>query len=80
VAQVLMKPISWSKRRVRLECQHCGGRTKVDWLVYLSALESRVPLPCPSCNAGEQVADRRQLDRPVPVERRASRRAQAPAA
>ena len=73
-----MKPISWSKRRIRLECQHCHGRMKVEWLVYLAALESGVALRCVRCGAHERVKDRRELDAPVPVDRR-RRRGQPPA-
>ena len=41
-----MKPIGWTKRRVQLECEHREARTKVEWLSYISALESGVPLQC----------------------------------
>jgi hypothetical protein len=72
-----MKPISWSKRRIRLECQHCAGRMKVEWLMYLSALESGVALECVKCGAHERVKDRRQASLPVPAERRTARRSPA---
>lgn len=55
-----MKPIGWTKRRVQLECEHCSARTKVEWLSYISALESGVPLGCRECGAEEVLGDRRQ--------------------
>jgi hypothetical protein len=65
-----MKPIGWTKRRVQLECQQCGARTKVEWLPYISALESGVPLPCRGCGVEAAVQDRRQAVTAVAVERR----------
>jgi len=67
-----MRPTGWTKRRVQLECQHCNARTKVEWLPYISALESDVALPCPECGTEEYVEDRRQIEASVPVERRAA--------
>jgi hypothetical protein len=66
-----MKPIGWTKRRVQLECAHCHARLKVEWLPYISALESEIALPCPECGTEEFVQDRRQRESLVPVERRA---------
>jgi hypothetical protein len=66
-----MKPIGWTKRRVQLECAGCGARQKVEWLPYISALESDIALPCPECGTEEHVEDRRRHDSTVSVERRA---------
>src|SRR5436190_19872824 len=66
-----MKPIGWTKRRVQLECEHCSARTKVEWLSYVSALESGVPLGCRECGAEEVPRDRRQAVAAVVNERRA---------
>ena len=44
----------------------------MEWLPYISALESDVALPCPECGTEEYVEDRRQIEASVPVERRAA--------
>ena len=67
-----MKPVGWTKRRVQLECGHCGARTKVEWLPYVSALESGVPLQCRECGAEGGPSDRRQTVTAVAVDRRAA--------
>ena len=69
-----MTPIGWTKRRVQLRCERCGSRTKVEWLSYISALESGVPLQCRECGAEEVPLDRRQTVTAVAEERRAAAR------
>ena len=69
-----MKPIGWTRRRVQLQCERCGARTKVEWLPYISALESGVPMRCRECGAEDVPRDRRQTVMPVAVERRAAAR------
>jgi hypothetical protein len=65
-----MKPIGWTRMRVQLECRHCHTRTKMEWLPYISALESEIAMPCPGCGAVECVEDRRQHQAEVPLDRR----------
>ncbi len=65
-----MKPVSWTKKRVRLECQECGARKKLEWLSYLLALESGATVECARCGAHQPVGDRRAVQAPVELERR----------
>ena len=65
-----MKPVRWTKKRVRLECQECGARKKLEWLSYLLALESGAAVQCARCGTHQTVGDRRLAEAPVEVERR----------
>jgi hypothetical protein len=65
-----MKPVSWTKKRVRLECQECGAKKKLEWLSYLLALDSGAMVECARCGAHQTVGDRRMVQAPVDDERR----------
>ena len=69
-----MKPIGWTKRRVQLRCESCGARCRVEWLPYISALESGVPLRCRECGAVEVPLDRRAAVTAVAIECRTAAR------
>jgi hypothetical protein len=65
-----MTPVGWTKRSVRLQCGSCGSRMNVEWLPYISALESGVPMQCRECGVEGIPGDRRQTVAPVSEERR----------